>query len=150
MWRPTLSVRPDERRDVGAAFAFLVLFVGAHAALETGRDALFLAKIPPEHLPFMMAAIAAASLVVNGLQDTFTRWRARRTLTMMAVASSVWTVALWVFLPRLGDAGLYILYVWAGVVTTLVLLRFWTLMCTSWGAAGEPVSRIATGHPYLL
>jgi len=128
MWRPTLPVRPEERRDVGAAFAFLVLFVGAHAALETARDALFLSKIPPQHLPFMMAAIAVVSLVVNGLQNTFTRWRARRTLTMMAIASSGWTVALWAFLPRLGDAGLYILYVWAGVVTTLVLLRFWTMM----------------------
>lgn len=128
MWRPTLSVRPEERRDVGTAFVFLVLFVGAHAALETGRDVLFLSRIPPGHLPFMMAAIAVASLVVNSLQDRFARWRARRTLASMAVASSAWTLALWAFLPRLGDAGLYVLYVWAGVVTTLVLLRFWTLM----------------------
>jgi AAA family ATP:ADP antiporter len=128
MWRPSLSVRPEERRDVGTAFVFLVVFVGAHAALETGRDVLFLSKIPAAHLPFMMAAIAVVSLAVNGLQDRFARWRARRTLASMAVASSALTVALWASLPRLGDAGLYVLYVWAGVVTTLVLLRFWTLM----------------------
>lgn len=110
------------------AFLFLAVFVGSHAVLETGRDALFLSRIPAAQLPFMMAAIAALSLLVNSLQDTFARMRARRTITVMALFAGIFTAGVWLLLGVLDDAGLYILYVWSGVVATLVLLRFWTLM----------------------
>ncbi len=123
-----LSVRSEERRDVVVAFAFLAAFVGSHSILETGRDALFLSRIPATQLPFMMTAIAVLSLIVNSLQDTLSRMRARRTLAVMGLFAGVFTVGLWTLLGVLGDAGLYILYVWSGVVATLVLLRFWTLM----------------------
>lgn len=110
------------------AFAFLAVFVGSHAILETGRDALFLSSIPAAQLPFMMTAIAVLSLLVNSLQDTVARMRARRTITVMALFAGVFTAAVWALLGMVGNAGLYILYVWSGVVATLVLLRFWTLM----------------------
>ena len=37
-------------------------------------------------------------------------------------------VVTWQTLPLLGDAGLYILYVWSGVLITLVLVEFWVSM----------------------
>lgn len=121
-------MRPEERRDVVVAFGFLAAFVGSHSILETGRDTLFLSRIPAAQLPFMMTAIAVLSLAINGLQDTLSRMRARRTLAVMALFAGVFTVGLWTLLGVLADAGIYILYVWSGVVATLVLLRFWTLM----------------------
>lgn len=121
-------MRSEERRDVVVAFGFLAAFVGSHAILETGRDSLFLSRIPAAQLPFMMTAIAVLSLLVNSLQDTLSRMRARRTLGVMALFAGVFTAAVWALLGSLGNAGLYILYVWSGVVATLVLLRFWTLM----------------------
>ena len=59
MLRRLLDVRPEERRPT--AIAFLVLFgiLAAHTILETARDALFLARLPPSQLPWMYLAMAA-------------------------------------------------------------------------------------------
>jgi len=60
MFGPLRQIRPGERRDTFVAAASLFVLLGAHAILETARDALFLASIAPEQLP-----------VVAFLDDTF-------------------------------------------------------------------------------
>jgi ATP:ADP antiporter, AAA family len=59
MLRRLLDVRPEERRP--AATAFLVLFgiLAAHTVLETARDALFLARLPPSQLPPWMSDLVS-------------------------------------------------------------------------------------------
>lgn len=123
------SVRPEERRDVWAAFALLFVFIGSHATLETARDALFLAKVPASRLPWVYLAIAAASLGAARLQAGLTgRLAGRSALGVWAAVASAVTFGFFVSLDALGQAGFYALYVWSGLVTTLVLVHFWTLL----------------------
>jgi AAA family ATP:ADP antiporter len=131
MWRPSHVVRPDERRDAGAAFLTLFGFVASHTMLETARDALFLAKVPASHLPWMFIAIAALSLVLASVQQRFSgRLGGRAALTVWIAIAGLVTLAFWLLLGSLGSSGVYALYIWSGVLTALVLVHFWTLLAT--------------------
>ena len=126
MLRRLLDVRPEERRPT--AIAFLVLFgiLAAHTLLETARDALFLARLPPSQLPWMylaMAAIAVGAVAVDHTQterpsrarDPPRRVR-RRDVRVLGVGSS------------LGPWALRALYVWTGLVSTLAAVQFWLVV----------------------
>jgi ATP:ADP antiporter, AAA family len=130
MWRPSLVVRPAERRDASAAFLTLFGFVASHAMLETARDAVFLAKVPSTHLPWVFIAIAVLSLAAADLQHRSARLGGRVGLTAWTAVAGVITIAFWALLPAVGAGGIYALYVWSGVLTTLVLVHFWTLLGT--------------------
>ena len=56
------DVRPEERRAAALAFAALLGITASHTLVETARDALFLARVPVEHLPALYLAIAVAGL----------------------------------------------------------------------------------------
>jgi AAA family ATP:ADP antiporter len=129
MWKPSLVVRPDERRETSAAFLTLLGFVASHTMLETARDALFLAKVPATHLPWVFISIAVLSLVIANIQHRISgRLDNRKALTVWTASAAAITFAFWLFLPLLGSAGLYALYVWSGVLTTLIIAHFWTLL----------------------
>jgi ATP:ADP antiporter, AAA family len=131
MWWPRLVIRPDERRDTAAAFLTLFGFVASHAMLETARDALFLAKVPATHLPWVFLAIAGCSLALASLQQRFAaRLVGRAALVAWIALAGVVTLGFWLLLPRLGSAGVYALYVWSGVLSALVLVQFWILLGT--------------------
>jgi ATP:ADP antiporter, AAA family len=131
MWRPSLQVRPDERKETRVAFFTLMGFVGSHTTLETARDALFLAKVPASHLPWVFIAIAIVSMVLTRLQQRFShRLAGRAALSAWIAFAGTVTLAFWGLMPLLGSAGVYALYVWSGVLTTLVLVHFWTLLGT--------------------
>jgi AAA family ATP:ADP antiporter len=117
------SVRVGERRDTWVAFATLFGLIGSHALLETARDALFLSKIPATQLPWVYLGIAAVSLLVARLGRG---GGGRTALSLTIFAAGGVTGGLWLTLSLLGDAGLYVLYIWSGVLTTLILVRFWT------------------------
>ncbi len=122
----TLLVRSGERRDTVAAFGFLFAFVGSHTVLETARDALFLSKIPGSRLPWVYLAIAAVSLASTKAQNVFRGLGSRSSLVAWALTAGTGTLAIWALLPTLGEAGLYVLYIWSGVVASLVLTQFWS------------------------
>jgi ATP:ADP antiporter, AAA family len=121
-------VRADERRHVAAAFGFLMIFVGSHTVLETARDALFLTRIPSTHLPFVYMAIAFVSFVVTRLQLAHSRGGPRREMAIWTAFGGAGSILLGLLLPVLGTEGLYVLYVWPGVVATLTLVHFWSLL----------------------
>lgn len=121
-------VRSDERRDVAAAFVYLMTFVGSHTVLETARDALFLSRIPANRLPFVYLAIAALSFVVARVQLALPRGSSHRAMAGWCAFGGVGSVGLGLALPLFGDAGLYVLYVWPGVISSLALVQFWTLL----------------------
>ena len=58
MLRTFTDVRPEERRGVVGAFLALFGILAGHTLLETARDALFLARLPPSKLPWVYLAIA--------------------------------------------------------------------------------------------
>ncbi len=129
MARPFAAIRPGERRDTWAAFLTLFGFIASHSVLETARDALFLSKVPAQRLPWVYLAIAAASLGVARAQSALGRVvTGRRALSVWTLLAAAVTLAFWASLGALGPAGLYGLYVWSGVLTSLVLVHFWTLL----------------------
>lgn len=123
------AIRKGERRDTWIAFATLFGLIASHSVLETARDALFLAKIPATRLPWVYVAIAGVSLIVTQLQAVIGRGMSGRTaLTLWTLVAAGITSSFWCFGRDLGDAGLYALYIWSGVLTTLVLVHLWSLL----------------------
>ncbi len=124
-----LPMRKGERRDAWAAFLTLFGLIGSHSLLETARDALFLAKVPATRLPWVFLIIALASLGLASLQSRVSRRLVGRpALTVWTLAASAITFAFFLSLDALGPSGVYALYIWSGVLTTLVLVHFWTLV----------------------
>ncbi len=127
-WTPRsglLDVRPEERRV--ALAAFLVLFGGlaAHTLLETGRDALFLARLPADQLPWMYLAIAALAVLVARTRAS--RVTGGRSLPVLMAVCAVGTFLFWAAGSR-GPWGLRAVYVWTGLVATLIPMAFWLLL----------------------
>ncbi|MEM9489003.1 MAG: Npt1/Npt2 family nucleotide transporter, partial [Myxococcota bacterium] len=129
MFRATRTIRAGERRDAWTAFALLLGLIASHSMLETARDALFLAKIPAARLPWVYMAIAVASLLLTQAQARLSSGQSgRRLLSVWIASAGLVTLLFWLTLSVLGSAGLYALYVWSGVLTTLILVHFWTLL----------------------
>jgi ATP:ADP antiporter, AAA family len=127
--RQVLAVRPEERHDTWTAFFSLFGFIGSLAILEAARDALFLSKVPAARLPWTYIAIAVVSLAATKVQSGLARRLGSRfTLGAWTLTAGIVTVGFWGLLKPLGAAGVYALYVWSGVVTSLVLVHFWTLV----------------------
>lgn len=124
------NVRPGERRDAWVGFSVLFAFIGAFAVLETARDALFLAKIDAARLPWVYLAIAVVSLALAEAQSRLaSRLPAgRRALAAWLGVAALVTAAFWLGLGSPSPTHLYALYVWSGVLSTLVLVHFWTLL----------------------
>ncbi|MFK7988534.1 MAG: hypothetical protein AB8I08_21120 [Sandaracinaceae bacterium] len=127
MRSPLKAIHRTERRDAWTAFGLLYLILAAHAVLETARDALFLSHIPAERLPFVYLGIAAASLTVVRVAGRFGFLTGASGLTRALFVAGAVTGAFTFARDLLGDAGLYALYIWSGVLATLVLVSFWTV-----------------------
>ena len=123
------EVRPGERR--GAAAAFLTLFgiLASHTLLETARDALFLAHLPPSQLPGVYLAMAAIAIAYQQAP-----WRApkrlsgRRALSVLLVGCALVTFAFWLAGSWTHPMQLRALYVWSGLLGTLTALQFWMVL----------------------
>ena len=59
------DIRPHERSGALAAFFTVGGIMAGHELLETGRDALFLARVPATQLPWVYLAIAALGVIVS-------------------------------------------------------------------------------------
>jgi len=93
--------------------------------LETARDALFLSSIPPSRLPVVYLIVAFLALAVSELQQRFRGRRTGRTqLSTWLVMAGVVNLGFWWALGT-GPWALYALYVWSGLMSTLLVLRFW-------------------------
>ncbi len=122
-------IRPDERRDALGAFLTLFGFMAGHALLETARDALFLARLPASQLPWVYLAIAVVALALTERQPRILRRFAHRhELSAWLIVSAVITFGFWLLVGWAGDWVFYALYTWSGVLATLVVVRFWTVL----------------------
>jgi ATP:ADP antiporter, AAA family len=127
--RRLYNIRSTERRDAWVGFFVLFAFIGSFAVLETARDALFLAKIEATRLPLVYLGIAGVSLIVAEAQARMSSSHTgRRALAAWLGVAAAITAAFWFGLGRFGQEFLYVLYVWSGVLSTVVLVHFWTLL----------------------
>jgi ATP/ADP translocase len=121
-----LGVGPEDRRGAAVAFATLSLMLAAHAMLETARDALFLAKLPAERLPFAYLTIAVCALGVSKVNEAATARLSRsRVLRLSLLLAAVATASLWRFTGDGSTTALFALYVWTGLIATVLVMQFW-------------------------
>ncbi len=126
MLAKVLGIRPEERRDTYVAFGTLVAILCAHSMLETARDALFLAKLPPEQLPLAYIAIALCALVASKANQAATaRFSRRKLLSISLALGGVVTLIFYQLTEGRGAITLGALYVWTGLLATVVVVQFW-------------------------
>lgn len=129
MLKTLTRIRGDERRNTLGAFMTLFGLMTGHSLLETARDALFLANLPPSRLPFVYLAIAAVALTISGVwHRTRTHRQGRAQLSVWLLVSAGVTFGFWMLTRLQGTWVFYALYVWTGVFATLIVVRFWTLL----------------------
>jgi len=123
------SIRPDERQDVFGAFVTLLGFMTGHALLETARDALFLAELSASLLPWVYLTLAASALLLTRYHPHLARRLPRGLeLTGWLLFAAITTATLWIAMFWTGDWIFYVLYAWTGVLATLVVIQFWSLL----------------------
>ena len=123
------SIRPDERQDAVASFLTLLGFMTGHAILETARDALFLAELSARLLPWVYITLAAITLLLTRYHPNLaSRLPRGQELTGWLLFAASTTAVLWIATFWVGDWIYYILYAWTGVIATLVVIQFWTML----------------------
>ncbi len=128
-FRLTSRLPPRERPDAAGAFLTLFGFMAGHALLETGRDALFLARLPATRLPWVYLAIALVALLLAEHQSRLLRrLSSRNELSGWLLFAAAGTLGFWGLVAWERVWVYYALYVWTGVLATLVVVRFWTVL----------------------
>jgi ATP/ADP translocase/HEAT repeat protein len=129
MLRAFVDVRPEERPGVTGAFLTLFGILAAHTLLETARDALFLARLPPSQLPWVYLAMAVVAVGLSLGPGRGARGLTRtHRLSQLLVSCSMVTFLFWLFGSWENPWTLRALYVWTGLVGTLAGLQFWLVL----------------------
>lgn len=124
------GVRAEDRRNLAIGFLSLFALMAAHALSETARDALFLGKLDADQLPWAYLAIAGLALVVVRINQQLLQRSADKrkllgaSLLVAAVVDVGWGLAPIDAQPAL----LFALYVWTGLVATVIVVQFWLLL----------------------
>ncbi|HVW27764.1 MAG TPA: hypothetical protein VHC69_20505 [Polyangiaceae bacterium] len=143
-----LGIRPEDRRDTTVAFLTLLGIMTAHALLETARDSLFLSKLPARDLPWAYIAIAVISLGVAAVSRRLQGRVPRRvTLTLSLFAGGSVTAGFHVMSAWRSPAMLLALYVWTGLLASVVVVELWLLLAEvlDFGQAKRVFSIVAAG-----
>jgi ATP:ADP antiporter, AAA family len=128
MFRAFSSIRPEERRESLSAFLTLFGMMCGHALLETARDALFLANLPVNRLPWVYLGIAVGALFLHRIQEySLQRFRRGIDLSLALSLAALITLTFW-GLADTARWSLYGLYAWSGLFSSVVVVRFWVLM----------------------
>ena len=123
------DIRPEERRDAWGAFLALFGILSAHTLLETARDALFLARLPPSQLPWVYLAMAVLAVAVSrGPWSGSRRLAGRYAFPLLLAFCAAVTFAFWLLGTGRSGFLLRALYVWTGLVGTLTAVQFWLVL----------------------
>lgn len=139
--RPEEEELPDSllrRGRLSAAFT-LGLVMAAHALIETARDALFLQQLPAVRLPWTYVAIAALTYLTVRHSSRLKRQadgRAVERLLLTLGGASIGTLCFGLGLSSTSPALAFTFYVWSGLLSTLIALRFWVLLGSSLSLRG--------------
>ncbi|MFK7985219.1 MAG: hypothetical protein AB8I08_04235 [Sandaracinaceae bacterium] len=142
------NIDPENRRRALMAATALFAVLAAHTVLEVARDALFLARLPPEQLPFAYIAIAGAAWVAAQVdRRLLKRFDERRVSMLTLFVSAAGTGVFYLLFD--GDAWWvpHAFYVWIGLVATFAITQFWRLLANVFtvGEAKRLYAPIAAG-----
>lgn len=123
------GVRAHEKRVATGAFLLLFGIFAAYTVLETARDALFLARLPPSQLPWVYLLMAVVAIVLAQFPSRgFSRLSGAASLTLLLNFLGLVTLSFWIFGSWKSPWPLRALYVWTGTVGTLAGLQFWLVL----------------------
>ncbi|MEI9935698.1 MAG: MFS transporter [Pseudomonadota bacterium] len=129
-----LDVRAGEVRLFLRVFFVLGLTIAGHTVLETARDALFLARLPPKLLALVYVAVALGMLVITPLNVRLTRRAGPRNALVVSLLLTAF-VGAW-FRTRPASPGMvFSLYVFGTLSATLLIGQFWMLAGTLFSAS---------------
>ncbi|MEZ4282075.1 MAG: hypothetical protein R3F21_20930 [Myxococcota bacterium] len=117
-------MRATARLRRGAA-ATLGGVMAGHVLLETACDSLFLANVAVDRLPFVTIAIALLAIPVSRGR---TGEGARIALMTLQLGAAIGTVGLAVLVGEGRSWVYYALPLWAGIATSLIVVRFWLVL----------------------
>ena len=129
-----LDVRAGEVGLFVRVFFVLLLTIAGHTLLETARDALFLARLPPKMLALVYVGVALGMLVITPLNVRLTRKAGPRNALVVTLLLTAF-VSAW-FRTRPPSASIvFALYVFGTLSATLLIGQFWLLVGTLFSAA---------------
>lgn len=121
-----LGIRRDDSRAVWTAFTILLTTIASHAVLETARDALFLADLPVTRLPWAYLGIATLAYVgARASKRLLPTPSPHHVLPLMLLFGAVGTLAFWWIVAAATSSSLMALYIWTGVLASIVVTQFW-------------------------
>jgi AAA family ATP:ADP antiporter len=129
-----LDVRPGEVRLFLRVFFVLLLTIAGHTLLETARDTLFLARLPPKMLTLVYVCVAVGMLIITPLNVRLTRNAGPRNALVVSLLLAA-IITAW-FRTRVPSAAVvFALYVFGTLSATLLIGQFWLLTGTLFSAA---------------
>ncbi|MBW2291779.1 MAG: HEAT repeat domain-containing protein [Deltaproteobacteria bacterium] len=119
----------EEGRLKQAAFVTLFGMMSGHALLETARDALFLTNVPAERLPWVYLSIAVVAVFFARLQvrSNIVANRRQQLIALQGIAA-ITTLGFWAVLPSDAVWLYYALYIWSGVIGSVLVVTFWLVL----------------------
>ncbi|MEZ4331475.1 MAG: hypothetical protein R3F35_06960 [Myxococcota bacterium] len=122
-WPTRSAPVPDRLRWIAAAT--LAAVMAAHVLLETACDALFLANVSVDRLPWVTIAVAGLAVVAaRGRTDD----GHRAALLVIQLAAAAGTLGFAILVGETNRWTYYALPMWAGIVTSLIVVRFWLVL----------------------
>ncbi|MGA7123158.1 MAG: MFS transporter [Polyangiaceae bacterium] len=127
---PIFDVRAGEGRVALLGFAALLLvIITAHTILETARDALLLTGPGPRALGLVYVAIALFTLPTAAVAGRAgSRFGPRRALSITLALAAIATVTMYLIPTNRTSA--VAIYVLSGVIASIAVPQFWTLVGT--------------------
>jgi len=119
-----IDLRPGEGRLVWESTLTLFGLIAAHTLLETARDTLFLGRLAPSRLTLVYAALAVLAIFVGKLNARFVRNFGRRNALIFTLFGASYGTVVMYLLPA-SDATYFALYVWSGLLGSVLVVQFW-------------------------
>ena len=129
-----LDVRAGEVGLFLRVFFVLGLTIAGHTLLETARDALFLARLPPNRLALVYVVVALGMLVITPLNVRLTRRAGPRNALVVSLLLTAF-VSAWFRTRAPTPSAVFALYVFGTLSATLLIGQFWLLAGTLFSAA---------------
>ena len=118
----------EERSLVLLSFFTLFGILAGHTLLETARDALFVTRVSPTHLPFVYIAIALIGVLTSRLTGLGSGAVRYYTITAALLVASFVDVVFWLFLYKRDGFVVYAFYVWTGLFASWIVTSFWVAL----------------------
>ena len=128
-----LDIRTGEGGLFLRVFFVLGLTIAGHTLLETARDALFLARLPPSLLALVYVVVALGMLLITPLNVRLTRRAGPRNTLVVSLLLTAF-VSAWFRTRPPTPSTVFALYVFGTLSATLLIGQFWLLMGTLFSA----------------